>query len=62
MNDLVKLENIIKKIKYNEKMLINSSNLSIEELQYILKDYRSCLKEYDKYSELIEQIEKINFI
>lgn len=62
MNDVEKLLNIIKKIKYNEQMLINSSNLSIEELQYILKDYRSCLKEYDKYSELVEQIEKINFI
>lgn len=62
MNDLENLLNIIKKIKYNEQMLINSSNLSIEELQYILKDYRSCLKEYDKYSELVEQIEKINFI
>ena len=62
MNDVEKLLNIIKKIKYNEQMLINSSNLSIEELQYILKDYRSCLREYDKYSELVEQIEKINFI
>ena len=62
MNDVEKLLNIIKKIKYNEQMLISSSNLSIEELQYILKDYRSCLKEYDKYSELVEQIEKINFI
>lgn len=62
MNDVEKLLNIIKRIKYNEQMLINSSNLSIEELQYILKDYRSCLREYDKYSELVEQIEKINFI
>jgi hypothetical protein len=56
------LINIIKKIRYNEKLLINSSSLGEEELHYILRDYRNNLREFDKYSELIEQIEKIDFL
>jgi hypothetical protein len=56
------LINIIKKIRYKERQLINSSSLSEEELHYILREYRNLLREFDKYSELVELIEKIDFL
>jgi hypothetical protein len=62
MNEVEKLLNIIKNIRYKERQLINSSSLSEEELHYILREYRNLLREFDKYSELLEQIEKIDFI
>ena len=62
MSDLENLLNIIKRIKYKERLLTNSSNLSIEELNYILREYRNDLREYDKYSDLIDEIGKIDFL
>lgn len=62
MNEVEKLLNIIKNIRYKERQLINSSSLSEEELQYILREYRNLLREFDKYSELVELIEKIDFL